>query len=175
MKKIMMTLAAVLCCAMATVFTSCSKSNDSDGDDKPSSNVVTVLYRFTVGQAYIDYFDVHCIFTDINGNVNDYLCTGPANEYYDVVAYDKAPQNYEFSVIAYPKANHPAIDPEGKYDVSCNYVTGVNVRTSADAQGTLKIIMGKSYTETKQVKGSRLATMLEEGEQVIIPKITGTK
>ena len=68
MKKTMMTLAAVLCCALA--FTACQKDN-TPGGDTPSGNdpdtqiaKVVVEYSFQTTRAMLQYFDFNLEYLD---------------------------------------------------------------------------------------------------------------
>ena len=67
----MMTLAAVLCCAMTTtVFTACG--SDDDGNTKPddSTPVAAVMdYTLTVGDDMVKYLDLTVDYYDADGNV----------------------------------------------------------------------------------------------------------
>ena len=176
MKKLMMTLAAVLCCAMTTtVLTSCNSDDSDDESTAPQNNVVTVFYEFTLGQAYMDFYDIYCTYTDVNGKVQMVQCTAKTNYYSESVAYDKAPDNYEFSVRAVPKTSHPTIVPDSTYDMSEKYTVSVAVRPSADANLVYRLIMDKVKTKTTKVRGSRLAEQLEASEVKIIEKVTGSK
>lgn len=177
MKKSLLAFVAVLCYMMAaTVFTACGKDDDkTDSGGSTQKQVVSIYYEFTVGQAYLDFYDVYCIYTDANGVVQNEKCTSAANYYKQSVDYDKAPSSYEFSVIGIPKDPLPEIDPDASYDVSHSYVTSVCVKPSADSDKTTKIIMGSSNTSTRQTKGSALKEAIAKGQREIVMKQTGTK
>ena len=177
MKKCMMMFAAVFCCAMiATVFTACSKDDDdNDSGGVAQNKVVSIYYEFTVGKAYMDYYDVYCIYTDENGVVQKEKCTSAANYYKKIVDYDKAPSSYEFSVIGIPKEPLPDIDPEGTYDISSSYNLNVCVKPSADLDKTIKTIITSSSSASRTTKGSLLKEALAKGQREIVAKKTGTK
>lgn len=178
MKKSLLTFVALLCYMMtATVFTACSKDDDkSDSGGATQKQVVRIYYEFTLGQAYLDYYDVYCTFTDVDGVVQKVVCTAKAYKYDEVVDYDKAPNSYEFSVVAVPKNPLPDIDPEGVYDVSHSYAVDVCVRNSSDLAKITKTIMkGSNSGNNRQSKGSALKGVIEEGQRDIVKKLTGTK
>jgi len=73
MKKTMMTLAAVLCCALA--FTACQKDNTPSGDtpsgDEPDTKIakVVVEYGFQTTDAMLQFFDFNLEYLDVtNGS-----------------------------------------------------------------------------------------------------------
>ena len=72
MRKILMTLAAVLCCAMTTtVFTACG--SDDDDNNTPVDNTTPVAsvmdYSLTVGDDMFNYLDLTVEYYDANGKV----------------------------------------------------------------------------------------------------------
>ena len=168
-------MVAVLCYMMtAAVFTACSKDDDNGSGGGDQKSVVSIYYEFSLGQAYFDFYDIYCVYTDVNGVVQREKCTSKAY-YSKTVEYDKAPNTYEFSVIGIPKSPLPNIDPDASYDVSHGYNVNVCVKSSADAVGTTKIIMSSINSISRQTKGSALKETLAKGEREIIPKQTGTK
>ena len=72
MKKNLMTLAAVLCCAMMTsMFTSCTKDDNVDptpaDDTKPVAGIMN--YSLTVGDDMVNYLDLTIEYYDAAGKV----------------------------------------------------------------------------------------------------------
>lgn len=177
MKKYLMTMVAVLCYMMtATVFTACNKDDDkTDSGETSQKQVVSINYVFTLGQAYLDYYDVYCYYTDVDGIVQTEVCTAKAYKYEKVVDYDKAPKSYEFSIVAIPKNPLPDIDAEGVYDVGHSYAVNVCVRPASDLEKITKTIMSGGNTINTQTKGSALKSVIEKGQRDIVSKVTGTK
>ena len=71
MKKIIMTLAAVLCCTMtATVFTACG-SDDKEEEPKPSTEVtptmVAMTFTFNATADMVNFFDMVITYNDGTG------------------------------------------------------------------------------------------------------------
>ena len=107
MKKSMMPLAAVLCCALA--FTSCQKDNTPGGDtpsgDEPDTKIakVVVEYHFQTTDAMLQYFDFNLEFLDAsNGSkVSEKIATADfKKEYTDV----KLPLDMGFNLTTTLKA-----------------------------------------------------------------------
>ena len=80
MKKIMMTLAAVLCCAMlTTVFTACSKDNDENTTQPPQETATpdkaVMTCTLSVSPETTTAFDVKVKYYDAEGNKHEEIAT----------------------------------------------------------------------------------------------------
>lgn len=175
-----MTLAAVLCCAMTTtVFTACSSDDDdtkSGGSNK--KYVVAMYFDFTLEQDLMNFFDVYCTFTNVKGEVQTVQCTSLKNYYNQTVDYDKAPDNYEFSIYAVPKKEIPTIDAEATYHFKCEYSINYGVRATDKPDEVLNtIIFQLPRTDGLDVGGKKVLDYLEKHKEKldVVKKHTGSK
>lgn len=176
MKKMMMAAVALICMMMCVSLAACSSSDDNN-DSPADTQVVTLSYSAEVGSAFLDFFDVYMIYTDAAGVVQKKAFTTTKCSYSDVVTYDKAPKDYKFSVVAYPKESHPVVDESRTdYDVSHSYNVTVGVKASASATGMTQIIILQSYSSgSRKTSGKRIQEYLGKTEHVIATELTGTK
>ena len=73
-----MTLAAVLCCALA--FTACQKNNDTNTGNKENEETadgiakVDVFYKFMTTDDLLEYFDFKLEYLDVTNGANGKYC-----------------------------------------------------------------------------------------------------
>ncbi|MBO4801345.1 MAG: hypothetical protein J5545_05705 [Bacteroidaceae bacterium] len=181
MKKFMMTLAAVLCCALTTsVFTACGSDDD---DPKPNGSdkkyVVNMYFDIALAQGLYEFCDVYCTYTNKDGEVVTIQC--PQKGYYDqVVDYDKAPDNYEFSLYAVPKEKLPEIDSLATYSFKVEYYVQYSVGTADKPKEILNGIIVTDpyrYPVGQDMKGKHVLDFLEKHREsyVLVRKKEGKK
>ena len=118
MKKIMMTIAAVICCAMATtVFTSCG-----DDDEKtPSTDTKPVAaymeYKLEVGDQMLTYFDMTVEYYDSDGTLKTEQMT---QKTWSKTVRAKLPVTLGARMVGTPKANID-LNPQEKITYAYGY------------------------------------------------------
>ena len=176
-----MTLAAVLCCALTTsVFTACGSDDD---DLKPNGSdtkyTVKMYFDIALAQGLYEFCDVYCTFTNKDGEVVTIQC--PEKGYYDqTVDYDKAPDNYEFSVYAVPKEKLPEIDSLATYSFKLQYYVNYSVRTTDKPDEMFSMIIVTDpfrYPVGQDMKGKHVLDYLEKlrKNNVLVRKLEGKK
>ncbi|MBO4802675.1 MAG: hypothetical protein J5545_12565 [Bacteroidaceae bacterium] len=181
MKKFILTLAAALCCALTTtVFTACGSDDD---DTKPNGSdtkyVVNMYFDVALEQGLYDFCDVYCTFTNKDGEVQTIQMPGPKGKYDQTVDYDKAPEDYEFSMYAVPKEKLPEIDTTAAYDFHFTYNVLYRVSTADNPKGMVRGIMVEYPDKSGglNVPGRNVMKHLDRHREsyVLVKKMTGKK
>lgn len=150
MKKILMTLAAVLCCAMTmTVFTACGSDDDDNGNNtqKPDNTPVAVQMNYVVEttQATLNIVDVTVEYYDADGKIQSEPLTG---EKWQKSIQHKLPATAGIHLKAPLKAGFDVENSEAvEISLTCGY-DGYFV----DAQG------GKTILPVSETFGTNIST-----------------
>ena len=140
MKKIFMTLAAVLCCAMTTTtFTACG-NDDNEEDNKPSTEatptMVAMTFTFNATADMVNFFDMVITYNDGTGEKQETMTGTQWKKTLKV----KLPASFSFSRQCRVKADkYDAMIATSKVTITSHYNYSFDI---LDAQG--KVIPGMS-------------------------------
>jgi len=163
MKKMMMTFAAVLCCAMTmTVFTACG-NDDDDNTQKPDNTPVTVQMNYVVEttQATLNIADVTVEYYDADGKIQSEALTG---EKWQKSIQHKLPATAGIHLKAPLKAGFDADNSEAVEISLTRSYDGYFV----DAQG-VRTILPVSQTEGEKIstKSKRFPDWLTASNNIL--------
>jgi len=174
MKKIIMTLAAVLCCAMTmTVFTACG--DDDDEDNKKPEDVATsgvMECQLYTDDETLGSFDFYVKYYDANGNVKNEKVVWTDQTTLDDLTVrtwtkkvvQKLPAT--LGILVEIKAKD-GIDPNGKYILSRGYnITFTSFTASGKRIDTT--IPNKDYTSSRNKVGMLDEMLKEKGRPLDI-------
>lgn len=118
MKKLLFLLASVLMMAATTmVYSACS--TDNDDDDPVAPNIVSIEYAATLGDAWMQFYDITITYTTDEGTKTEtYLGPEPFHFVKQNIPASLAPKTYMMTVEIKPKYPMPEFDPIGNYNFS---------------------------------------------------------
>ncbi len=113
MKELKSILAMLMCALGLSLGMSSCDNND---DDPLAIKSINVEYSLNLNQTWFDFFDIDVTYSDQAGQSHTVRVTKEWN-YGFSVSPKIAPKNYVFTVLASPKAEHPAIQ-DGQYTLA---------------------------------------------------------
>ena len=168
MKKILISMAAVLFAALmtTTVLTSCSSSSDNDEPKKAPFTKAVVKYKVTSNDATLEMFKVNVYGTDVDGTAFIEAMTNPAYTKTVEIPVSKLPCTVEFYTVASPLEDEASTVFDFKVERNIDVMTVNSDDTVVDdidhtnTSTELDVPVGESLSE--------LAKRMNKGHKVVI-------
>ena len=168
MKKILMTLTAVLCCSMTTtVFTACGSDDDDKDAPKPvvDNSPVAVVMNYEVGttQATLNIMDIVIEYYDADGKIQNEALT---QESWKKTVQHKLPATVGLHMKAQLKAG---FDPDGSEEVKISFERSFNGYTLSATGDKTPISYNDTQATGVGTKSNKFSGWLTEESDNILP------